>query len=218
VLFLLSLFDYTVVSIRNRESDKMDLNRIIDRVPMLIDDKKWLAMVLSAMPELNEPYEELVRLNNRLIEIEGESIGLKREKKKILHEIISLTDDHQEGKLDDSGQVDVMKNRIHEINDLVDELKYESEMLPLKIKALNKEIGVISIDWLYKTLKVSKDRVSVLNEEIQVIRKTLGNMYEEKFSLEAQNNDMYQYVHGLLGKDITDQLDEMYRVKDEEND
>jgi uncharacterized coiled-coil DUF342 family protein len=196
----------------------MDLNKIIDRVPLLLDDEKWLSIVLTSLPELNESYDELVKLNHRYIEIDAQTIELKREKKRLLHEIIALTDDHQEGKVDDSGQIDIIKNRIHEINDLVDELKYEAEGLPWKIKVLNKEMGIISISWMYETLKVSKDRVMTLNDEIKVLRKTLGNMYEEKFSLEAKNTQMYQYVHGLLGKEITDQLDAMYIVKDEEND
>lgn len=196
----------------------MDFERVIDRVPLLIDDKKWLQLVKDSLPEVSRQYDELVKLNNRLTEIEGELIGLKREKKRLLHNIIKVTDGHQEGQIEDEGQVDEMKGRIHEINDEIDQLQYESELLPTAIKKLNREIGIVSVRWMYELLKAGKERTEVLDLEIKTLREKLGSMYEEKFSLEAKNNEMYQYVHHLLGKEITEQLDGFYKGEEKDND
>jgi chromosome segregation ATPase len=99
---------------------------------------------------------------------------------------------------------------ILEINDKIDELQFKLETLPNEIKNINFKLLKETVTKAYDDIKEGKNRISCLDKEIQRLRKILGNMWEEKFTTEKKVNNLYLYLHGILGHRETDKLDKKF--------
>lgn len=190
--------------------DEKTLRKI--KLPLLIDNESWLLELANfeneIITELKNECEEQVELEKSK---EKELREYKKEKKKLLDLILEFSKEVNEN--DDTkaeNYLDKTKERILELNFLIDDIQFELEMLPKEINRLNKLLFNETITSVYNYIDKGKSRLVNLDAEIQETRKALGDMYQEKFSIENTVESVYKYLHKTLGKDETNRLDHVF--------
>ncbi|WIF95328.1 hypothetical protein [Caminicella sporogenes] len=183
-----------------------------NKIPVLIKDKEWKTLFSDI---LTRNMKKLVNKLEKLLEEERECKSklkeYKKQKKAYMDLILKLSDEANSKNNERAlMQLEEAKNKILEINDFIEEIQFRLETLPKEIDKTNfellKETVVISYDYI----REGRERLEYLNDEIQRIRKLLGNMWEEKFTKEKKINNLYLYLHGTLGHEEIDRLDRKY--------
>jgi predicted nucleic acid-binding Zn-ribbon protein len=195
---------------RNIELDENIIKK--NKVPILIKDREWQKLfqdnLTKSMEKLTQQLEELIAEEKECMN----DLRKARKKKKILMEkILKLSNEVNTN--DDKVAIvklEQAKNMILEINDKIDELQFKLETLPNEIKNINFKLLKETVTKAYDDIKEGKNRISCLDKEIQRLRKILGNMWEEKFTTEKKVNNLYLYLHGILGHRETDKLDKKF--------
>jgi uncharacterized coiled-coil DUF342 family protein len=195
---------------RNIELDENIIKK--NKVPILIKDREWQKLfqdnLTKSMEKLAQQLEELIAEEKECMN----DLRKARKKKKILMEkILKLSNEVNTN--DDKVAIvklEQAKNMILEINDKIDELQFKLETLPNEIKNINFKLLKETVTKAYDDIKEGKNRISCLDKEIQRLRKILGNMWEEKFTTEKRVNNLYLYLHGILGHRETDKLDKKF--------
>jgi uncharacterized coiled-coil DUF342 family protein len=195
---------------RNIELDENIIKK--NKVPILIKDREWQKLfqdnLTKSMEKLAQQLEELIAEEKECMN----DLRKARKKKKILMEkILKLSNEVNTN--DDKVAIvklEQAKNMILEINDKIDELQFKLETLPNEIKNINFKLLKETVTKAYDDIKEGKNRISCLDKEIQRLRKILGNMWEEKFTTEKKVNNLYLYLHGILGHRETDKLDKKF--------
>lgn len=195
---------------RNIELDENIIKK--NKIPILIKDREWQKLfqdnLTKSMEKLAQQLEELIAEEKECMN----DLRKARKKKKILMEkILKLSNEVNTN--DDKVAIvklEQAKNMILEINDKIDELQFKLETLPNEIKNINFKLLKETVTKAYDDIKEGKNRISCLDKEIQRLRKILGNMWEEKFTTEKKVNNLYLYLHGILGHRETDKLDKKF--------
>ncbi len=187
------------------------------KIQVLSQDEKWLDTI---GPRMNEDLRILVARQTALVLEEKQSINqliqLKRQKKVALKQLLGLTAQLQKNDGDAESQAERIKSLLERINQEVDYLQYRVETVPSEIQKLNLELLEETITLGYYELSGDRERISILNLKIQKLRGELLAMNEQKFELEDNASDMGQFLHSLLGKELSDVLDAQYNLNDEE--
>ncbi|RKD25331.1 hypothetical protein SAMN02745883_01481 [Caminicella sporogenes DSM 14501] len=183
-----------------------------NKIPVLIKDKEWKTLFSDI---LTRNMKKLVNKLEKLLEEEREcKIKLKeyKKQKKAYMDLILKLSDEANSKNNERAlmQLEEAKNKILEINDFIDEIQFRLETLPKEIDKTNFELLKETVIISYDYIREGRERLEYLNEEIQRIRKLLGNMWEEKFTKEKKINNLYLYLHGTLGHEEIDRLDRKY--------
>lgn len=187
------------------------------KVPTLSLDEKWLEII---SPLMNDELRLLIARQSALIEEEKTAghqlVELKRQKRSTLSQILSLSEQLQKNDAEAEGQAERLKALLELINDEIDKIQFKVETAPADIKKLNAELLEESIPLGYDRLLKDHERIRELDQKIQQLRSELLMLNEEKFVLEDQSSAMGQYLHSLLGKELSDELDARYMKSSEE--
>ncbi len=183
-----------------------------NKIPPLIKDKKWLELYNDNLTkEMRKMMEELEKLINEEKESHKELKNCKKQKKYLMDQILKLSDDANTNNNNIAiVKLEQAKNKVLEINDKIDELQFRLEMLPKEIENKNLELLKETIIISYKYIKDDRKKVKYLDEEVQKLRKQLGEMFEEKFTKERRLNNLYHYLHDTLGHQETDKMDRKF--------
>lgn len=200
------------------QSPSLDVSTLRQlNIQVLSQDEKWLDTI---GPRMNEDMRILVTRQTALIQEEKQSINqliqLKRQKKEALKQLLGLTAQLQKNDMGAESQAERIKSLLERINQEVDYLQYRVETVPSEIQKLNLELLEETITLGYYELSADRERISILNLKIQKLRGELLVMNEQKFELEDNASYMGQYLHSLLGKELSDVLDAQYNLNDEE--
>lgn len=187
------------------------------KLPILSQDEKWLEIM---GPHLHEDMRILMARQTALIQEERQAgnqlIELKRQKKEALAQLLALSDQLQRMTPEAEHQACRLKALLDRINEEMDHLQYKLDTAPSEIRSLNLALMQETIAQGYGLLLEDHRQMAVLNLKIQKLRQELLSMNEEKFALEDKAADMGQYLHALLGKELSDELDVHYGLNDEE--
>lgn len=186
-------------------------------VPVLSQDEKWQE---AMVPLMNEELRILVTRQTALIQEEKQSghhlIQLKRQKKETLSQLLGLTDQLQKRNEDAENQATRLKALLERINEEIDHQQFRVESIPAEIQKLNTQLLEETVGLGYHKLLADRELILRLNAKIQKLRSELLAMNEEKFALEDGASVIGQYLHSLLGKELSDVLDERYGLDDGE--
>lgn len=180
-----------------------------NKIPILIKDNGWQNLFgenkTKEMGKLSGKLEELIHEEKEAMR---ELKRVHKEKKILMNKVLKLSDEaNSNNNTAALTELENTKNRILHVNDDIDELQFRLEMLPKEIYDVNLELLKKTISISYEDISEGRGRVSYLDIEIQKIRKILGAMWEEKFTKEKRINDLYLYLHGILGHEVIDRLD-----------
>ncbi len=209
------LTEEKVIDMKNLLLDERTLRQI--KAPTLCHDEKWLEIMA---PYMKDTIGMLVERQKALIEEERQAgrhlMELKRQKRSALSQLLDLAGRLQENDSEAESQAERLKVFLERVNDEMDQIQYKVETAPAEIRRLNTELLEESIPLGYDKLLKDHERIHELDETIQKLRSELLAMNEEKFALEDRASAMGQYLHSLLGKELSDELDARFMLDTEE--
>ncbi len=176
--------------------------------PILCQDEKWLEIMNA---DMTENLRAGIARQSALIE-EDKAAGhhlveLKRQKRNTLSQLLGLSEGLQQNSEEAENLARRLKNLLERINDEIEQIQYKMETSPGEIRKINGEILEESIALGYDRLLKDHKRIRELEGKIQKLRNELLALNDEKFMLEDQASAMGQYLHSLLGKELSDELD-----------
>lgn len=192
---------------------KLDENIIKkNKISVLTRDKEWIRLFQQGstknMNKLAEKLEDLLSFQKECVK---ELKSSKKHKKLLMDKILKLSDAaNTKNDKDALEKLEEAKNNILEINDKIDDIQFKLETLPKEIENTNFELLKETVIIAYKDIKEDRTRVKYLDDEIQRLRKILGEMWEEKFTKQKRIDNLYLYLHDTLGHKETDKMDKKF--------
>lgn len=190
----------------------INLNKSIlrqNKIPILLNDPSWIKLFGNTNDKnIKNSKEELVRLISKENEITIKTHNLQKEKLESMKMILRVSDSvNNDNKKEDIVLLDEYTNKIHKINEDLEELTFELEMLPKEIRESNLKLLNDTIQYRYDEFD---SREKILNhslKEIEVLRIKLKELIKTKHDYEEWINDTYTFLHNVLGSEIIGKID-----------
>ena len=182
-------------------------------IDVLINDERWNGLfktiektpaILKAENEMRKYLEEKTRLH---MEYKMNAA----EKQSRVNRIMELGQFAHNGGEPALLKMNECEARLSELNEAYERIKLKESEIDGKLTECSLSTLEGAIAYLYRTMKRSKARVGGLDMRIAGMRETLKERISERETLAASVSDTYFFLHGLLGVDIIDPLDDHYK-------
>lgn len=187
------------------------------RIPVLTLDNKWYQLLnQEAREEISGQAEQLNALLKQQGKLNNEVKEIKRLKKRLMGEIVSLMGEGEQ--TEDSENIQkVEQNRrlVEECNEKLESCQDELLDLPREIEKLNFELMLATMDQCYDAMAENKEQIWEIEQWISDVRVKLKKKLIRKQEMERQNHAIYTYMHDVFGAEIVDIFD-MHHDEDEE--
>jgi len=181
-----------------------------NRIPLLYNEPSWVKLFGKAKDRnIQRAKEELMALVEKEKELDAKTKDLQREKLKAMKMILGISDSvNNENKTENIRLLDEYKNKVEKINEELDELIFQLETMPKKIREANLQLLNATIEYGYKELNNREKVLREAIEEIDILRTRLKGLIKIKYDYEEWINETYRFFHGLLGSDTIEKIDE----------
>ncbi len=193
-----------------------DIDKIINalaakKVTVATLDNKWHKLFskvekTDAIKEYEGKLNELLRKQGR---INSEIKEIKRVKKELMDEIVTLMDDN-----DGSDKVEKNKKLINDCNEKIDSFNDDLMELPKEIAEVNKQLMINTMDACYDELRENEKGIEELGAWLAKIRIELKKNVVRKQEYEISNQEIYSYMHDIFGAEVVDLFDMKYNPSD----
>lgn len=182
------------------------------KIPILTLDNKWYQLlteegrqeVSSLEQQLNTLLKQQGRLNNEIRDI-------KRLKKKLMGEIVSMMDEAGlEADSDNAAKTEQNRKKLEECNQLLESRQDELLDLPKQIEGTNFRLMLATMDCCYGTMKENTESIRETEEWVSEIRVELKKRLIRKQEMEQRNHAIYSYMHDVFGAEVIDIFDLQY--------
>lgn len=188
------------------------------KIPVLTLDNKWHRLFTQAEPDkrIKRLEEELNNLLKRQGKANTDIKEIKKIKKKLMAEIVEKADEAATGK-DSRAEKKLAENKrlINECNEKMESYEDELIELPREIDRVNKELMVETMAVCYDRLKKNESEIKETAEWVAKIRVELKKRLIRKQEKEQMNQELYAYMHDILGADVIDIFDMEYLPQEE---
>ena len=199
---------------RNDRNQKETFSQALEgkKVPILTLDNKWYHLfseekrqeVSELEQQLNILLKQQGRLNNEIKDI-------KRLKKKLMGEIVSLMDEAgQEAEAENVRKIEQNKTKVEECNELLEGRQDELLDLPKQIEQANFQLMLATMDSCYDTMKENAEEIQEIANWVSEIRIELKKKLVRKQEMEQRNHAIYSYMHDVFGAEVIDIFDLKY--------
>ncbi|MFA9377355.1 MAG: hypothetical protein ACERKZ_11455 [Lachnotalea sp.] len=181
------------------------------KVPLVTLDNKWYILFesnlrTSALTNLEEKLNKLLRRQGHLFhEIKEMENAKQTLLDKILENMDTSSDDMHGGIK--NKKLMASKKLINELNVKIANSEKELEDLPEIINKVNKTLLVEGMRICYNAMKINKQNIEEINTWIENIRVELKKNVVRKQEIQEETNQMYSYMHDILGFKIVDVFD-----------
>lgn len=187
------------------------------KIPILTLDNKWYKLLdpedRAAISELEEGLNHLLKRQGKL---NNEVKSIKRLKKKLMEEIVSLVDEaEQEGKEDTAQKIDQNKKLVEECNQRLDGYQDELLDLPREIEQANFKLMLATMDFCYGGMKKNEEEIQEIGQWVTDIRIELKKRLIRKQEMEQNNNEIYSYMHDVFGAEVIELFDMQHNPEEE---
>ena len=194
-----------------KDIDKMINALAAKKVPVATLDNKWHKLFskvekTDAIKEYESKLNELLRKQGR---INSEIKEIKRVKKELMDEIVTLMDDN-----DGSDKVEKNKKLINDCNDKIDSFNDDLMHLPKEIAEVNKQLMINTMDACYYEMRENEKGIEELGAWLAKIRIELKKNVVRKQEYEISNQEIYSYMHDIFGAEVVDLFDMKYNPSD----
>lgn len=181
-------------------------------IPILTLDNKWYRLLDEEEREAVRDIEDQMNaLLKRLGKLNTEKKELKKLKKKLMGEIVTMVDaagDHPTGT--QTKKIEQHKKQIEESNEKLEEYEDELLDLPKQIDQLNIQLMLATMEFCYADMQENTEKIQEIARWVTKVRIELKKRLIKKQEMEQKNHAMYSYMHDLLGADIVDMFDLEY--------
>lgn len=179
------------------------------QIPILTLDNKWYRLLDKAGRETaGELTEELNGLLKRQGKLTTETKDIKRLKKKLMAEIVSMVNENEQDQnpeIDD--KIEENKRLIEDCNEKLEAYRDELLELPGEIKQVNFQLMLLTMECCYEIMKENSSRIEEISQWVADMRVELKKNLIRKQEMERQNQDIYAYMHDVFGVDVIDLFD-----------
>ena len=184
-------------------------------IGVLIHDERWERLfstikkpqaIIKAEGAITSLIDEKTRLNI-------EKNMSQAEKQSKIYRIKELTD--QVFNIHNTAvriELDECDARIKEINERAPQIVRRIDEIDAEIRSENLALLEMGISYLYQYMKKSQAKVAELDKQITETRELLKTYISERETLEGSANETYHFLHGLLGAQQIESLDEHYTL------
>ncbi|MCI9143122.1 MAG: hypothetical protein HFH87_10960 [Lachnospiraceae bacterium] len=182
------------------------------KIPILTLDNKWYRLltqesrreVAGLEEQLNALLKQQGRLNNEVKDI-------RRLKKKLMNEIVSLMDEAgQDEDSENARKIEQNKKLVEECNERLEARQDELLELPRQIEQANFQLMLATMDHCYDTMQENAENIREIGEWVSEIRVELKKRLIRKQEMEQLNSAIYAYMHDVFGAEVIEIFDMQY--------
>lgn len=178
-------------------------------IPILTLDERYNIV----MPEKDKTpkIRKLEEKVNFILKKQGKNTNDIRELKKIKQKLMQKVVDNMDGDANDElhlARMNKAQQLIQESKDKLSSLEDESREIPRELREANLELLMEFIQLNYGRLNANREDISILERWIADTRVELKKRLLIKQEKELKNNNIYTYMHDLLGPDLIEMFDE----------
>ena len=142
------------------------------RIPILTLDNKWYKLLTEeARAEVAGLEEELNALLKRQGKLNNDVKNIKRLKKKLMGEIVSLVDEaEQEGKEDAPQKIEQNKKLVEDCNQRLEGYQDELLELPREIEQANFKLMLATMDYCYDAMQENGADIQEIAQWVTEVR------------------------------------------------
>lgn len=179
------------------------------KIPILTLDNKWYKLLdEETRKALSETEEQLNDLLKRQGKLNTETREIKKLKKKLMQEIVTMADEaDQGGGADIEKQIDQHRKLLEECNEKLEGYQDELLELPRQIDQLNFKLMLATMDYCYDAMRENTEEIDRISEWVAEVRVELKKRLIRKQEMEQQNNRIYSYMHDIFGADVVNMFD-----------
>ena len=179
------------------------------KVPIVTLDHKWhqLFTRLEKSHLITEKEKELNDLLRRQGKCNTETKSIKKIKKKLMDEIVSLMEKQDAASIK---KTEDNKRLINECNEKIEQYQDELLDLPKQINEVNIDLMVETMRICYENMHSNEQYISEISKWIAEVRVELKKNVVRKQEMEVANQEIYSFMHDIFGSDVIDLFDMKY--------
>lgn len=189
------------------------------KLPLLVLDQKWhrLFAVHGKTDEIRNAETELNNLLARQGKLNSDLKDYKKVKNQLMDEIVQNMEG-SDGNASDKEKVrDKDKRMIDELNERIDAAEAELLELPQKMKQVNENLMILSMEYFYAKIKINTQESKAIEEWINQVRIDLKKNIIKKQNRDINNREIYAYLHDICGPQVLDLFDVEMEASDKES-
>lgn len=184
------------------------------RIPILVLDEKWhhLFKGIGKTDEILEREKEVDALLKLQGKLNDDLRALKKIKNDLMQGIVDNMDAVDSANSDSSRRQKIEENKrlIDEVNEKMNECEDRLLELPRELDMANKNLMIYSMDYCYRKLRENSKEIEEIGRWISEIRVELKKKILIKQNDEHKNEEIYSYMHDILGAVVIDVFDLQY--------
>jgi len=183
-----------------------------NKIPTLIYVPEWIQLFSGnksrSMQKIIARLEALIARNK---ECDSELYNLEKRKKMVMNKILYLSKDINENNDKTAlSKMEEAEKEIKEINRKISVLLEELESIPKQINDMNTQLLKETIKRAYELINESRSESEKCQEQVNDIRQKLAELIQKKADMEERVNKLYLFIHGMIGADEMESLDESF--------
>ena len=189
------------------------------KLPLLVLDQKWhrLFAIHGKTDEIRNAETELNNLLARQGKLNSDLKDYKKVKNQLMYEIVQNMEG-SDGNASDKEKVrDKDKRMIDELNERIDAAEAELLELPQKMKQVNENLMILSMEYFYAKIKINTQESKEIEEWINQVRIDLKKNIIKKQNRDINNREIYAYLHDICGPQVLDLFDVEMEASDKES-
>lgn len=187
------------------------------KIPILTLDNKWhrLFTQTEPTPAISRLEQRLNELLKRQGKLNTETKEIKKLKKKLMDEIVSVRDEMEQGQSNAlEKKVEDNKRLLAECNEKLEGCQDELMELPREIEKTNQELMLLTMEICYDKLQANTEEIQETAAWVAQIRVELKKRLVRKQEKEIQNHELYSYMHDIFGADVIEIFDLKYNPEE----
>ena len=189
------------------------------KLPLLVLDQKWhrLFAIHGKTDEIRNAETELNNLLARQGKLISDLKDYKKVKNQLMDEIVQNMEG-SDGNASDKEKVrDKDKRMIDELNERIDAAEAELLELPQKMKQVNENLMILSMEYFYAKIKINTQESKEIEEWINQVRIDLKKNIIKKQNRDINNREIYAYLHDICGPQVLDLFDVEMEASDKKS-
>lgn len=189
------------------------------KLPLLVLDQKWhrLFAIHGKTDEIRNAETELNNLLARQGKLNSDLKDYKKVKNQLMDEIVQNMEG-SDGNASDKEKVrDKDKRMIDKLNERIDAAEAELLELPQKMKQVNENLMILSMEYFYAKIKINTQESKEIEEWINQVRIDLKKNIIKKQNRDINNREIYAYLHDICGPQVLDLFDVEMEASDKKS-
>lgn len=181
------------------------------KIPILTLDNKWYRLLDDdARKRVAETESRLNDLLKRQGKLNTETKDIKKMKKKLMGEIVSMADQVEQGNTGMDKKLEQHRKLVEECNERLEEYQDELMDLPREIDRVNFELILTTMDCCYAVMQDNTEKIDEISKWVEEVRVELKKQLVRKQMMEQRNHAIYSYMHDVFGAEVLELFDLTY--------